>query len=135
MYKVERRFTFPMGHRLSKHPGACSNVHGHNITVLVGVKSEELNENDMVIDFHTLKEIVQSVINEWDHCTILNMVDKNDALKCKLFKKINIYNFDPTAERLSEYLYNYINNLLPGEIQMDYIKFYENENSMAEYTE
>jgi len=48
MYKVEKKFTLPIGHRLSKHQGRCFSLHGHNFTVLVGVKAELLNENDMV---------------------------------------------------------------------------------------
>jgi len=133
-YRIERRFTFPMGHRLSKHLGACANVHGHNVTLLVGVKTILLNDNDMVIDFHDLKEIVEPIVNEWDHCTLLNIKDKNNALKSKLFKKINVFDFDPTAEKLSEYLYHSIDNLLPVGIKMDYVKFYENENSMATFS-
>jgi len=133
-YRVERRFTFPMGHRLSKHLGACSNVHGHNVTLLVGVKTILLNDNDMVIDFHDLKEIVNGLVGEWDHSLILNEVDRSPTINNKLFKKVFFYDFDPTAEKLSEYLYHEIDKLLPIGVKMDYIKFYENENSMATFS-
>ena len=134
MHRVERRFTFPMGHRLSKHLGACANVHGHNVTLLVGVKALGLNDNDMVIDFHDLKNIVQPLLDEWDHSTLLNQTDKDDAVDCPLFKKVLMYDFDPTAERLSEHLYHIIDSLLPIGVRIDYIKFYENENSMATFS-
>ncbi len=134
MYRVERKFTFPMGHRLSKHLGACANVHGHNVILLVGVKSLILNDNDMVIDFHDLKTIVQDLINEWDHSTLLNQIDEIEARKTKLFKKVFFYDFDPTAERLSEHIFHVIDEMLPAKVHMDYIKFYENENSMATFS-
>jgi len=135
MYRVERKFTFPMGHRLSKHLGACSNIHGHNVTLLVGVKTLILNDNDMVIDFHDLKNIVQPLLDEWDHSLILNEMDRTPTINNKLFKKVFFFDFDPTAEKLSEHLYRLINQVLPMGIQMDYVKFYENENSLATFSE
>jgi len=69
MYKVEKRFTIPIGHRLSKHKGYCKNLHGHNFVVLIGVKSEKLNENDMVIDFSDLKNESNRILDNWDHST------------------------------------------------------------------
>ena len=133
-FRVERKFTFPMGHRLSKHKGACANIHGHNVTLLVGVKSLVLNHNDMVIDFHDLKELVNPLVKQWDHSLILNATDKPVAKKSVLTHKAFYYDFDPTAEKLSEYLYHEIDKLLPIGVKMDYIKFYENENSMATYS-
>lgn len=135
MYRVERRFTFPMGHRLSKHKGACSNFHGHNIVLLVGVESIVLNSNDMVIDFSDLKKIVEPLIKGWDHSLILNTKDFNEMKDFKLFKKVLYFNFDPTAEKLSEYLFQHIKRSLPRGIKLEYVKFYENENSMATYSE
>jgi len=134
MYRVERRFTFPMGHRLSKHLGACANIHGHNVTLLVGVRSLVLNKNDMVIDFHDLKDIVNNIVKEWDHSLILNENDKELTLDNKLFKKVFFYDFDPTAEKLSDYLFHEIDKKLPIGVRIDYIKFYENENSMATFS-
>ena len=51
MYKIEKRFTLPIGHRLSKHKGRCFSIHGHNFDVLVGIKSPTLNDNDMILDY------------------------------------------------------------------------------------
>jgi 6-pyruvoyltetrahydropterin/6-carboxytetrahydropterin synthase len=86
MYKIEKRFTVPIGHRLSKHPGLCSSIHGHNLTILVGVKSPTLNTNDMVIDFSNLKDIVNEVIKVWDHCLLLNECDENIEVFCRKSK-------------------------------------------------
>ena len=134
MYKVERRFTFPMGHRLSKNKNRCFSLHGHNVTLLVGVKADKLNDEDMVIDFGLLKKIVNDIIDDWDHCLMLNIKDKELNINKDFSKRLKYFEFDPTAESLSKYLYYEINRKLPYDIDIDYVKFYENENSMATFS-
>jgi len=139
MYKLEKRFSLPIGHRLSKHKGRCFSIHGHNFTVLVGLKSETLNENDMIIDFSELKMIVNKILDHFDHCLLLNIEDEKivDDLK-KLNMRTMTCSYDPTAEKLSELFYTMIAEDLSRQypnIQMDYVTVYENENSKATYEE
>jgi 6-pyruvoyltetrahydropterin/6-carboxytetrahydropterin synthase len=139
MYKLEKRFSLPIGHRLSKHKGRCFSIHGHNFTVLVGLKSETLNENDMIIDFSELKTIVNKILDHFDHCLLLNIEDEKivDDLK-KLKMRTMTCSYDPTAEKLSELFYTMIAEDLSRQypnIQMDYVTVYENENSKATYEE
>ncbi len=137
MYKIEKRFTLPIGHRLSKHLGRCSSIHGHNFSVLIGVKSEMLNDNDMVIDFSDLKKIVNEILDEWDHTLLVNNTDtsiidlcQSDNMRCIPFS------FDPTAEMLSKVLYDVIGQRFScTSIRMDYVTLFENENSKATYME
>jgi len=138
MYKIEKRFTLPIGHRLSKHDGRCFSIHGHNFTVLVGLKSVILDENDMIIDFAELKHIVNNFLDQLDHCLMLNENDKETVEKVKeLGLRMFPVPFDPTAERLAETIYYYVENVLripPFEhIMMDYVMVYENENSKATF--
>jgi 6-pyruvoyltetrahydropterin/6-carboxytetrahydropterin synthase len=137
MYKIEKRFTLPIGHRLSKHAGRCSSIHGHNLTVLIGVKSKNLNDNDMVIDFTNLKEITTSILDKWDHTLLLNGTADEDILSMCVSKEMRfkMFPFDPTAEKLSEILFNEIGDKLPNYILMDYVTIFENENSKATYTD
>ena len=139
MYKIEKRFTLPIGHRLSKHKGRCFSLHGHNFTILVGLKTETLNENDMIMDFSDLKKIVNSYLDGLDHCTLLNQSDKETAehLK-KLGTNVILMGSDPTAEKLSERIYKAIHTMIKLSyplIDVDYVTVYENENSKATYTE
>ncbi len=150
MYKIQKRFTFPMGHRLSLHKGACSNWHGHNITVIVGLKSRTLNENGMVIDFSDLSNLVGLVIDKWDHALLLNKTDykilREDIDIDKAFNKLfKIYSFDfePTAENLSRVIYEELTQQLNGYLAgtdknqqlvvVDFIEFWENEKAMVRY--
>lgn len=139
MYRVTKKFTLPIGHRLSKHGGRCFSIHGHNFSVLVGLKSTTLNENDMVIDFADLKRIVNNFIDRLDHCLMLNENDKEIMEKIKeLDLRTFPVPFDPTAERLAETIYYYVEKSFQIEpykhITIDYVTVYENDNSSATYS-
>jgi len=138
MFYIERRFTLPIGHRLSKHRGRCYSIHGHNFTVLVGVKSLTLNENDMVIDFSDLKRIVVDFLDNFDHCLLLNKNKDQELLD--LLQAMNMrttgVDFDPTAERLSREIYmsteDSLERMFPT-VTLDYVTVFENENSKATF--
>jgi len=141
MYRIEKRFTFPMGHRLSKHKGRCFSLHGHNFTVLVGVKAKRLDDNDMVIDFSDLKRIVMNRLDQLDHCMMLNVTDQEFADKFKeMGMRVITVNHDPTAEKLSQNLYWSIGVALEktypleGSVRIDYVTVFENENSKATFS-
>lgn len=139
MYLIEKRFTFPMGHRLSKHKGRCFSMHGHNFDVLIGVKSEALNANDMVIDFSDLKALVKDFLDEHDHCLLLNERDKDIAHNAaEMGMRVKTVPYDPTAEKLAESIYNHVELRLAMKdeyvtVKVDYVTVFENENSKATY--
>ena len=139
MYEVEKRLTLPIGHRLSKHAGRCVNFHGHNLSILLGIKSKNLNYNDMVIDFSDLKDEAMKILDEWDHCLLIN---KEDPILDTDFingYRVIPFDFDPTAERLCELLYTVLKPRLKNRfgqyIELEYVTIYENENSKATYYE
>lgn len=139
MYKIEKRFTLPIGHRLSKHEGRCFSIHGHNFVVLIGVKSKTLDGHDMLIDFSNLKAVVHGFLDIFDHCLVLNECDKGiaDHLK-ELGMRTQVLDHDPTAEKFSEIIYKEVERTLCKmypDIMMDYVTVYENENSKATYSE
>ena len=59
---------FSASHFLADHP-TFSTIHGHNygISVNLEIKDDSLNKNSMVIDFHTVKKLVNDVIESMDH--------------------------------------------------------------------
>ena len=138
MFRIEKRFTFPMGHRLSKHRGRCFSMHGHNFVVLIGVKAEKLNEDDMIIDFSNLKALVSGFLDGLDHCLLLNETDAELGKQLEgLGMRVITVDHDPTAEKLAEDIYNSINDALEKmypEVKMDYVTVFENENSKATYS-
>lgn len=142
MYKIEKRFSLPIGHRLTKNKNKdylCRSIHGHNLSILIGVSSDKLNSNDMVIDFSDLKKYVNEILSNWDHCLFLNETDENiEKLVENMEMKVLTFNFDPTAEKLSETLYSILKTRLKKyeyTINVDYVTIYENENSKATYSQ
>ena len=137
MFIIRKTFKVPIGHRLSKHQGLCKNIHGHNLKIEVQVSSPTLNQNDMVMDFSDLKEMVKTYIERLDHCALLNINDKENVQyihNCDY--KVQLFPGDPTAEALARYLYQELSDKfekLPQRIQLDYVHVWENENSMAGY--
>ena len=113
--------------------------HGHNFVVLVGVKAELLNENDMVMDFSDLNAVVEGFLDQFDHCTMLNVVDSEIAEQLKeLGTRVILVEHDPTAEKLSEIIYKSIEETLEKmypNVIIDYVTVYENEKSKATYSE
>ncbi len=61
---------FSGGHHLRNYPGNCEFPHGHNWKVKVTVRVSELDELGMGIDFKVLKEEVNRVVDELDHCDL-----------------------------------------------------------------
>lgn len=139
MYKIEKRYTLPIGHRLSKHKGRCFSIHGHNFIVLVGVKAKKLDKNDMVIDFSNLKDLVEVFLDNLDHCLLLNEADSEMGMRLKdLGTRVKLLPYDPTAEKLAEEIYVHVKESLSlsyPDVIMDYVTVYENENSKATYIE
>lgn len=141
MYRIEKRFTLPIGHRLSKNKGRCSSIHGHNFTILVGIKADHLNDNDMIIDFSDLKAMINAVLDYYDHKLLVN--EKDAEWMAPLAKELNlrasIFNHeghDPTAERLSEQLFNKLKIIFDVfNFNLEYVTVYENENSKATFSE
>ena len=136
MFEITKRFTVPVGHRLSKHKGLCKNIHGHNIDIEISVRCDYLDINDMVIDFSDLKNIAKTLLDELDHVLLLNENGDTalyETLKQQGIEKIKLVPFEPTAERLAEYIYTYMNDVLPKHIEVSYVSIYENDTSKATY--
>lgn len=142
LYRIEKTFKFPMGHRLSTHKGACFNIHGHNYVVKVGIKSQYLNPNGMVIDFSALKRHLKPIFDTMDHACMLNKKDSDTMDKLRdLGFKVLVSEFEPTAEVMSHQLFNVLNLHLENlrieaqnpTLDIDYVTIYEDDGSSATY--
>lgn len=136
MYRLQKKFVVPIGHRLSLHDGRCKCIHGHEFAVIIGIKFEKLDDNGMVMDFSELKGYVKPIIDKLDHGLMIN---KNDPLYDHLVScssRVIEFDGDPTAENLSEWIYFQIKQVLePTGRLMDFVTVYENQDSAATYSE
>ncbi len=143
MYRIQKSFHVPVGHRLSKHKGLCQNIHGHNLKIVVGLRSESLDDNDMVLDFSDLKKIMEPILGTLDHATLFNETDyENIEYAKKMGYKIHSVscsNVDPTAEVIAAAIFGSVTQFLldTGDnirVTVNFVRVWENETAMAEYS-
>jgi len=136
MFRIRKSFDIPIGHRLMKHEGLCKNIHGHNIKIDVQLSCHGLDNNDMVMDFGTLKSLMSQIINGLDHATLVNAEDVGtiEFVKSCGFesKKLFIFPSDPTAEYLAYWIYDQLKSKIPNKyINLDYVAVWESNDSVA----
>ena len=99
MFEVRVEASFSAAHFLSDYRGQCERLHGHNYRVLAHARGEELGAGGMLCDFAVLKGALREVCARLDHRNL------ND---------IAFFEGNPSAERISFYIYGELKKLLPG---------------------
>ena len=85
MYYISKRLEIGFAHQLKlNYESKCRNLHVHNGIAVVYCRSEQLNENGMVVDFSQIKQLIK---NKLDHQYL------ND-----------LFDFNPTAENLAKWI-------------------------------
>ena len=141
MYRISKEFSFSMGHRLSCHDGLCKNFHGHNYTVVVGLKSEILDSHGMVMDFGDIKAIGEHYFKNLDHAMMINRTDSDKFMRLQSqmpFLKVVTVPYEPTAENMAREAYLYFAEEIKkynGIAEMDFVTIYETDKSQATYSE
>lgn len=146
-YRVCKSFTVESGHMLSKHPGSCRYPHGHTRVVEVVLSAEELDSNDMVVDFKAIKLLCREHIERYDHRMALNSNDPLlDAMQSVHPDSVLVFeNMDPTTEVVAREIFDYVSNGLregldrdgyriePGRVLLERVRVTETPSSWAEY--
>jgi len=131
---IERSMAY--AHRLLHHKGKCRFLHGHNAKIVVSVGGPVDLKTGMVVDFRDLKEIVDAVLEEFDHHTILGTEDDLGSV-LQSSGQIVIYTLgEPTAENLSKIIFKLIEQGIKVndfKIKVESVKFYETPTSFATY--
>ena len=130
MFEVRVTADFAAAHFLKDYNGKCENLHGHNYKVYAHVKGPKLNEGGMLLDFTKQKGALREVCKQLDHTNL------ND---------FEVFEQNPSAERIAMYIYNGIISLLKKEgIDLSYsagktepalycVDVFETETSRARY--
>ena len=101
---------FDAAHSLPGYQGKCANLHGHTYKVEVVIEGLK-GENGFVMDFFQLKKILNSVLEDFDHSNL------NDLLP------------NPTAENIAELLYQRLRHSLEGLcVSLVSLKLWEGKN-------
>jgi 6-pyruvoyltetrahydropterin/6-carboxytetrahydropterin synthase len=117
MYYVRVEASFAAAHFLSSYKGKCERLHGHNYRVRAWAKGSSLGEGGMLLDFGDLKAALRQVLERLDHGLLNDIADFRD---------------DPSAERIAEYVYRGLEELLPS-APLHAVEVFETETSMARY--
>jgi len=104
--KVAKRFRWEASHRLPWHEAECRHVHGHSYRMMVELEGEPTEDtpggNSMLIDFKHVKGLVEPMVDQMDHATLV--ADYDTELKeamAALGSKTYEMEVDSTAENLA----------------------------------
>ena len=67
MYKIFVETHFAASHQLHGYQGACKALHGHTWKIRVEVKTSQVDEIGISVDFKELKSDIRSIIDRLDH--------------------------------------------------------------------
>lgn len=133
---VAKKFKWEAAHRLPWHAGKCKQLHGHSYKMIVEFEGEP-NENGMIIDFNDIKNMLDPLVKQIDHATIIS---KNDIELKEIFEakqwKYFLLPYDSTAENLCAFFLETIINenkqvLKENNISKVGIKIFETETAYA----
>jgi 6-pyruvoyltetrahydropterin/6-carboxytetrahydropterin synthase len=111
MLTITRRHSICAGHRVvgqkdsSENPGPCTHLHGHQYFYDLVCSSEELNDIGMILDFSEIKKRLCSWLDDsWDHRMLIWDRDPWKEELAKIDSSVVWISFNPTAERMAEYM-------------------------------
>ncbi len=121
MYLLNVSDYFSAAHRLCGYEGACSNLHGHNWKVRVGIACQELDEIGMALDYGIIKEVLGGILAVLDHAYLNDL----PILEGK----------NPTSENLARIIYDKMAEALqPYPAKIKEVEIFESERSSVIYS-
>jgi len=103
--RVGRSYSFDMAHRLPSHSGKCNRLHGHTYTLEVEAVGP-VGVGHVVIWYEELDALVKPWIENVDHFTVLQ--ESDDVLPDGPHVVRMPYGWEPTAERLAQWLFEHL---------------------------
>lgn len=90
-YEIIIKSDFSAAHKVRLHKGEEESLHGHNWFVEARIGGKKLNNDGMVLDFITARDLLKNVLAELDH----HNLNELDVLKGE----------NPTAERIARHIF------------------------------
>jgi 6-pyruvoyltetrahydropterin/6-carboxytetrahydropterin synthase len=117
MFYIRVEADFAAAHFLSHYQGKCERLHGHNYKVQAWARGERLGPGGMLLDFGELKGALRAVLETLDH----SLLNDNP-----------VFEDDPSAERIAEFVFKAVAALLPS-APLHAVEVFETPTSMARY--
>jgi 6-pyruvoyltetrahydropterin/6-carboxytetrahydropterin synthase len=67
MYTLSIMKEISAAHRLRNYDGPCARIHGHNWKIRIEVRSGNLDDTGIAIDFMDIEKLLWQVIGRYDH--------------------------------------------------------------------
>jgi 6-pyruvoyltetrahydropterin/6-carboxytetrahydropterin synthase len=149
-YRICKTFEIESGHMLSKHPDLCKFPHGHSRKVEFVLEADELDGNEMVCDFKSLKEAMSQFLKMWDHALCVNTKDPQHDILKKAYgdRIISFENLDPTTEVMARSVHGELKRSLAAYasnpaakyplrpcVRIVRVRVWETSSSWAEFSE
>lgn len=137
--RLTKEFKFEMSHALDEYQGLCRNLHGHSYKLFVTIigdysQTKENNDSGMVLDFKSIKEIVEkNVIQEFDHSVVLCKKSSFASALKQTNTKLILFDNQPTCENLIMEFHKRISSILPNGIKLARLQLHETATSFAEW--
>jgi 6-pyruvoyltetrahydropterin/6-carboxytetrahydropterin synthase len=132
MYSVTKRIDFCYGHRLLDYDGICKHPHGHNAVAEIEVRTDTLDQRNMVCDFSDIKRLVKGWIDrELDHKMILRHDDPLVKPLRALGEPVYLLDSNPTVERIAKLVYDETQRLGFSVVE---VRVWETPTSYASYS-
>ena len=122
MYELMIETGFASAHQLRGYKGKCENMHGHNWKVQGYVTSEKLNDIDIAIDFHDLKDLTKELVSQLDHTCLNNVFPFTEK--------------NPSSENIARWLYDSLKKRLQAyHVKVSAVTVWESDTASATYYE
>lgn len=109
--EIRKTFKAEIAHRLiNSYSVGCQSIHGHSYVFELILRSNDLDETGMLIDFGKVKDTkFREIIDAWDHSMIISAFDPMLPELRPLLEKFDcrhhVVDFNPTAEEMAIYLF------------------------------
>jgi 6-pyruvoyltetrahydropterin/6-carboxytetrahydropterin synthase len=131
MFQVTREIRFCYGHRLLNYDGKCKHLHGHNGRAVITLEAERLDALGMVVDFSTIKRVVNGWIDaNLDHRMILHKDDPVLPFLKEQGEPFFLLDVNPTAENIAKLIFDHVAGQGFPVVE---VKLWETEDSFAVY--
>ena len=126
MYEATVSRVFAAAHAIRLYDGSLEPLHGHNWTVDVTVEADQLDDIQVVMDFHQLQQSLDALIEILDNNNLNQIPPFGPSGQPKT-------TLNPTAESVAWWFADQLSPALPKNVRLQVVKVGEAPDCTAAY--
>ncbi len=120
MYEVTSEVSFSGAHKLRDYNGPCERIHGHNWLVKAIVRSKNLDNIGIGVDFKVLRSNLRQAVDVFDHSDLNEVLDP--------------LGLNPSSENIARYIFEKLEQKLNNDSVTVYrVEVFETPGNSAAY--